>query len=297
MSIKRRMTIDWPESYLITPHKLPKAVPSGKRWRYALPSKVPLSVVFAVPRVRMEGQFHVSDNDNCDLTVGEPCKLTDISELTIKLQIARGVKRSKVQRPRAARGELARRFGSWESREHDRVFAEHFDKEVFDSLLQRADAVTETRFEAIPKDVGDAYEDLVETLLTWSTSLFKVIKRNPPEPKIDILLRITCESPFGHVSDPIVVECKNRADKINKADIWQINDYMKQVRAKCGIIFARKSETRDAQKARFDARRSDSRNILLVTREDLTEIGHGQNLVSVLERKYDELLWNRKPPK
>ncbi len=302
MPFKREVQIYWPEASLTVKNELPKGYSIGDGWIYDLNKQDRVVLTLAESSKYMHGNFEIYNGKSSVITTDQRCELVDIQDLSIKLRkVAASVDPSKVVRPRYDPGgikSIIKKHGlegvpDFVARQFDDRFARNFDPDEFDRLLQKVDNAVST------KDKGDSYEELTADLLSRCEGVFELVDRNIDDGanKIDILLRVIDEPFFGPPRSPIVVECKNRDEKTGLSTIQQIISYMDSKKANWGIVFAIHDETSYTHEHRRETFLQHGRVIVVITREDLVEIGEKQNLLSILKRKYDELYLNTPPAK
>ncbi|MEZ5357215.1 MAG: hypothetical protein R3F48_00200 [Candidatus Zixiibacteriota bacterium] len=302
MSFKREIEIKWPLIFLTVKDKLPDGDDTKHGYYcYEIKDQPWLKLALKYPRKKLCCGFDIVNKSGSYPKVKEELFRNDIDKLKVRLRGTAFLRTEDISKPLISKGGIKQviieRGLQGVAEIHyenlDKAFSSNFDNESFDKLLADVDEASSIT------EKGNSYETLVYDLLTRCTELFKVVDKHVDNKSgiVDIVVQVITQSFFGNPGDYIIVECKNRIGTGKLEYIQQINSYMSTYKAKWGIVFAINEESPYSQQFRYTLFLTNNQFIVNINRKDLDEIREKRNLISMINRKQDELVMNRAPKK
>lgn len=141
---------------------------------------------------------------------------------------------------------------------------------------------------------GKLLEQLMEDIF-GSVDGLRIMKRNARlrAEELDLVIKNDLMTGFWRLAgSPIIVECKNWAEKVGAPEISILLDKLQALSpdAKTGILVALNGITGDTYAdavLKVREARQRGRYIIVLDRNDLQEIAHGVSLSHIIEKKYD----------
>jgi hypothetical protein len=142
--------------------------------------------------------------------------------------------------------------------------------------------------ETDPNKKGDLLEEAASHLVSLIEDFEHKMNIRATEEEIDILVHNRFDNHIRHWGTPILIECKNRQEKVQGKHIRNVEGKIRNRGASTGFFVARSTFTEGAETQVAQCRMRDIQ-IGLIRISDLTDLSSSDEIIGLFEDKFDEI--------